>query len=100
MKNIVFILLGETNSYKTSIMRKIFNCYEKKIQKAKIKLGNKLLCAKNFSSPQENCEFCQVKDVNKDIKKRLDWCKSEKIKNNCHSFILFLPFTIKRKNKE
>ncbi|MBN2330500.1 MAG: hypothetical protein JXC85_01685 [Candidatus Aenigmarchaeota archaeon] len=96
MKNIVVPLIGLGNSGKSRTLRRFFGLPENsKKWAAEKKIGDILIICRFFGSPQELRN--DVTATIKDIKKRLDYCKTRCRVRGCKKFILLLPMTIERK---
>jgi len=91
----VIILLGVRESGKTLTLRRLFNVAKRKII-GKTIIDGKEVPIKGFGSPQEMEEFCNVKNVIKNIKRRIKHCeKNSKGKD----YVLVIPFSLMKRKK-
>ena len=67
--NSIIILCGGTNCGKTATLKGFFEIDYSPRRRTCIqrRFNGKVVCAVSFGSPQEQEDFCEVKDVNKNI---------------------------------
>ena len=88
----IVLLCGERDSGKTKTLRELFNL--RSYQRiGRITINNKIICVVGLGSPQEKEEFCHVKDVKDNIKKRIKYCERQ----FGNDFVLVIPFSIYKK---
>ena len=97
--NKIVILCGADSSGKTTTLRGFFGVTKGKSPshfKGR-KIDGRIVCAVSFCSPQEQEDFCVVKDVQRNIQKRIEECVKE---TNGKSYILIIPFTMSVSEKD
>lgn len=95
MVRTVVALCGEQNSGKSHTLRRLFRLRGLPAT-GSIRIGKRIVCVRGVSSPQEQEEFCQYRDVQDNIKERTDYCDGEFGK----SYTLVIPFTIQKKGRK
>jgi len=96
--NSIVILCGGTNCGKTATLRGFFRIDYSPRRRTYIQrvLKGKVVGAVSFGSPQEQEEYCNVKDVNKNIKERIEICGNY---TSGKPYILLIPFTMRGSSK-
>ena len=89
MNNIVILCSG-TNCGKTATLNGFFQCESSpKGSYVERKFNGVIVCAVSFGSPQEQEDFCEVKQVNDNIDERIKICESN---TNGKSYIFAYSF--------
>jgi len=91
--NTIVILCGGIKCGKTTTLKGFFKVKSVPSPKSYIewKLDNKIVCAVYFGSPQEQEPFCNVEQVNENIKNRIAKCEDN---TKDESYIVLIPFTM------
>jgi len=98
--NTIVILCGANSCGKTSTLKGFFGI-RKNVKSPEYYIERKLdgmtVCAVSFGSPQEQSDFCDVIQVQKNIKERTQTCdKESKVK----PYTLLIPFTMSGSRKK
>ena len=103
--NNIFIIIGGSNSGKSSVIRSLTQIVAKKERKKRIFLENKndLICVYiKRASFQEDKEirFCEFKKVISKLKKYIHKCEKEAKKDSIPRFVILITFSVRLKKEK